>query len=73
MFGMMMKFKATEFKVKIEDKVIDQKLKEIAEQNKQFVDKNEKEKANIGDQVIFDYSATVDGKNLKEAKEKEFS
>jgi trigger factor len=59
------KFKATEFKVKIEDKVIDQKLKEIAEQNKQFVDKNEKEKANIGDQVIFDYSATVDGKKFE--------
>ena len=42
------KFKATEFKVKIEDKVIDQKLKEIADQNKQFVDKDEKEKAIIG-------------------------
>ena len=55
------KFKATSFKVKIEDKIIDEKLKEIADQNKQFEDKNENEKAMNGDQVTFDYSATVDG------------
>jgi trigger factor len=54
-------FKATDFKVKIEDKIIDGKLKEISEQNKQFEDKNDNEKAIIGDQVTFDYSATVDG------------
>ncbi len=55
------KFKATSFKLKIEEKIIDDKLKEIAKQNKQFEDKNENEKAIIGDQVTFDYSATVDG------------
>ena len=55
------KFKATSFKVKIEDKIIEDKLKEIANQNKQFEDKNENEKATNGDQVTFDYSATVDG------------
>ncbi len=55
------KFKATHFKVKIEDKIIEEKLKEIANQNKQFEDKKENEKAINGDQVIFDYSATVDG------------
>ena len=55
------KFKATNFKVKIEEKIVEDKLKEIANQNKQFEDKNEKEKAMNGDQVIFDYSATVDG------------
>ena len=59
------KFKATEFKVKIEDKVIDQKLKEIADQNKQFVDKDQKEKAIIGDQVIFDYSASIDSNKFE--------
>ena len=53
------KLKATSFKIKIEDKIIEGKLKEIANQNKQFEDKNEK--AINGDQVIFDYSATVDG------------
>ncbi len=55
------KFKATIFKVKIEDKIIEEKLKEIADQNKQFEDKNENEKALKGDQVSFDYTATVDG------------
>ena len=55
------KFKATNFQIKIEDKIIDGKLKEISEQNKEFEDKNENEKAMIGDQVVFDYSATVDG------------
>jgi trigger factor len=55
------KFKATNFKVKIEDKIIEKKLEEIAVQNKQFEDKNENEKAIKGDQVSFDYSATVDG------------
>ena len=55
------KFKATSFKVKIEDKIIEEKIKEIANQNKQFEDKNENEKALNGDQVTFDYSATVEG------------
>ena len=56
---------ATEFKVKIEKKIVDEKLKEISDQNKQFEDKNENEKANIGDQVIFDYSATIDGNKFE--------
>ena len=59
------KFKATSFKVKIEDKIIEEKLKEIANQNKQFEDKNKNEKAVIGDQVTFDYSATVDGNKFE--------
>ena len=53
------KFKGTSFKIKIEEKIIDEKLKEISNQNKQFEDKNETEKAVNGDQVTFDYSATV--------------
>ncbi len=59
------KFKATNFKVKIEDKIVEEKLKEIANQNKQFEDKNKNEKAVNGDQVIFDYSATVDGNKFE--------
>ena len=54
------KYKAIEYKVKIEDKIINEKLKELSNQNKQFEDKKESEKAQIGDQVVFDYSATVD-------------
>ncbi len=55
------KFKATGFKIKIEKTIIDGKLKDIADQNKQFEDKKENEKADNGDQVTFDYSATING------------
>ena len=59
------KLKATGYKIKIEDKIIDEKIKQIANQNKQFEDKNENEKAINGDQVTFDYSATVDGNKFE--------
>ena len=59
------KFKATRFKVKIEEKIIEEKLKEIANQNKQFEEKKDNEKSNNGDQVTFDYSATVDGNKFE--------
>ena len=53
------KLKANEYKIKIEKKIVDDKLEEISKQNKQFIEKNVSEKAKIGDQVVFDYSATV--------------
>ena len=59
------KFKATSFKVKIEEKIIEEKIKEIAKQNKQFEDKKENEMAVKGDQVVFDYLATVDGNKFE--------
>ena len=59
------KFKATEFKVKIEAKVIEEKIKEISKQNKQFEDKNENDKAITGNQVVFDYSASIDGNKFE--------
>ena len=59
------RYKAIEYKVKIEEKIINEKLKELSIQNKQFEDKKEGEKAIIGDQVTFDYSATVDGNKFE--------
>ena len=59
------KFKATSFKIKIEDKIIDEKLIQIAKQNKQFEEKGENEKAINGDQITFDYSATIDGNKFE--------
>ena len=59
------KIKAIEFKIKIEEKIINEKLEEISNQNKQFENKKDEDKADIGDQVIFDYSATVDGKKFE--------
>jgi len=59
------KYKAIEYKIQIEDKIINNKLKEISNQNKQFEDKKDNEKAKIGDQVVFNYSATVDGNKFE--------
>ncbi len=58
-------YKAIEYKIKIEEKIINEKLKELSIQNKQFEDKKEDEKAILGDQVTFDYSATVDGNKFE--------
>ena len=37
----------------------------MASRHKQFEDKQDGEKAKIGDQVTFDYSATVDGNKFE--------
>lgn len=58
-------FKASEFKIKIEKKIIDDKLKEIASQHKTFSEKKEGEKAENGNQITFDYTATVEGKKFE--------
>ena len=57
--------KATEYKVDIEEKIIEKKLKEIAAQHKNFSDKKDKDESEMGDQVTFDYSATVDGNKFE--------
>ena len=62
-------YKATDYQIKVENKIIDDKLIEVSKQHKQFIDKNKDEKAEIGNQVVFDYSATVDG-NKFEGSEK---
>ena len=57
------KYKASEYFVKIESKVIDEKINQIAKNNKTFLDKNDK--SIKGDLVIFDYKATVDNKKFE--------
>ncbi len=59
------KFKATEYTIKIDSKLVEEKLKETANQHKHFEDKKESEKAKTGDQIVFDYSATVDGNKFE--------
>jgi trigger factor len=57
------KYKASEFVVKIESKLVNEKINEIAKNNKTFSDKNDKSLK--GDLVIFDYNATVDGEKFE--------
>ena len=62
------KYKASEFLVKIESKLVDERIQEIAKNNKTFSDK--KDKSIKGDLVIFDYSATVDNKKFEGSESK---
>jgi len=57
------RYTASEYKVKIENKLVDEKINEIAKNNKTFSDKNDK--SIKGDLVIFDYNATVEGKKFE--------
>ena len=57
--------KATDYKIKIEKKTIDTKIEEIAKQNKKFEEKKVDEKSLIGDQIVFDYKATIDGNKFE--------
>jgi trigger factor len=52
-------YTANEYLLKIEAKLIDEKIKDIAKNNKTFADK--REKSEKSDLVIFDYSASVNG------------
>jgi len=57
------KYKASEYSVKIESKIVDEKINEIAKNNKTFSDKDEK--SIKSDLIIFDYNATVEGKKFE--------
>ena len=59
------KLKATEYIVKIEKSIIEEKLNDLANQNKQFEDKNPNDKATEGEQVTIDNSPKVDGKTFE--------
>ena len=59
------KFKANQHKIKIEKKIIEDKLKEIAEQNKRFEDKKDNERSIVGDQLTFNYFASIDNKKFE--------
>ena len=57
--------KATEYSIKIDGKLVDKKIKEISKNHKSFKDKPINESAKIGDQILFDYSATIDDKKFE--------
>jgi len=65
------KIKFDEYKVKIDEKEADKKIKEIAKNQKNFVDADPAKVSNEGDLIVFDYKATVDGKDFEgnEAKD----
>ena len=56
--------KFDEYTVKIDEKETDKRIKEIAKNQPNFKDAKDN-KAKEGDLVVFDYTATVDGKSFK--------
>ena len=57
------KYKASEYLIKVESKLVDEQINEIAKKNKTFSDKNNKSAKS--DLVIFDYNATVSGQKFE--------
>ncbi len=57
--------KFDEFKVKIDAKETEKRIQDIAKSQKSFEDVDPAKIANEGDLVVFDYKATVDGKEFK--------
>ena len=59
------KIKFDDYSVKIDDSEADKRIKEIAKNQPNFKDAPEGSKADNGDLIIFDYTATVDEKTFK--------
>ena len=57
--------KFNEYNVKIDASETDKRINEIAKNQKSFVEVDPAKVANEGDLVVFDYKATVDGKEFK--------
>ena len=57
--------KYREYKVNLSKEETDKRIKEIASNQKNFVEVDAAKVANEGDLVTFDYKATVDGKEFK--------
>ena len=57
--------KFDEFKVKIDTKETEKRIKDIAKSQKNFEEVDPAKVANEGDLVVFDYKASVDGKEFK--------
>jgi len=57
--------KFTDYKINITDKHINKRIEDIAKNQDNFKDKNEKEPAEKGNLVVFDYKATIDNKTFE--------
>ena len=62
--GSLKDLKVDEYVVKIDPKETDKRIDQIAKTQKNFKDAEESYAAKVGDLVVFDYKASVDGKDL---------
>ncbi len=63
--GSLKDLKVDEYVVKIDPKETDKRIDQIAKTQKNFKDAEESYAAKVGDLVVFDYKASVDGKDFK--------
>ncbi len=63
--GSLKDLKVDEYVVKIDPKETDKRIDQIAKTQKNFKDAEDSYVAKVGDLVVFDYKATVDGKDFK--------
>ena len=62
------KFKATDYSIKVSKDVLDERLNNLRNEYKSFEDKKNSTKSELGDQVVFNYHATVDDKEFEGGK-----
>ena len=62
------KYKVSDYLVKVGKDVIDERLANLSNEYKSFEDKKNDTKSLLGDQVIFNYQATVDNKEFEGGK-----
>ena len=59
------KYKVSEYLVKVSKDVLDERLEKLSKEYKSFENKKIDTRSDTGDQVIFNYQATVDGKEFE--------
>jgi len=57
--------KITTYEIKVTENEVKKKIEEIAKNQNNFKDKNENEKSENGDLIVFDYKATIDNKDFE--------
>ena len=62
------KYKALDYSVKVGKEVLNERLANLSKEYKSFEDKKNDTKSLLGDQVIFNYQATVDNKEFEGGK-----
>ncbi len=65
------KIQASGYEIEIEDSLVEKRLKEIAKNQQNFLDKKEGELSKLGDLIIFDYSAKVEKKSFEGSEGKD--
>ncbi len=61
-------YKASNYLVKVDKDVLDERLEKLSKEYKTFEEKKSNTKSELGDQVIFNYRATVDNKEFEGGK-----